>query len=341
MMTQVMDDPALRLLLMVNGYQVSQALHAAATLNLAHFVSDVPRDASAIATDAGTAPAPTYRLLRALASIGVFHETDDNHVAANDLSNLLRADDPASMRGWAVFVGRPMNWELWGDLINCVRTGEDAARHLHGASIWDVREGLEEENAIFNAAMGSLSGGVIPGILASGFDFQRFVRIVDVGGGNGTLLAAILGVNLSPRGTVFDLPHVVSGVAPLMAAAGLQDRCDAVSGNFFTDSVPSGADAYILKNIILDCTDEDAIRILRNVRDAMPTHGRLLIIEGMASAPDGNRASTFLDLQMLVATGGQVRTTAQWGALFASSGLSLLGVTPAGPTAFILETRAV
>lgn len=340
-MTQMMDNPTLKLLLLVNGYQVSQAIHAAATLKLADFAGDAPRSAEDIAADAGTAPEPTYRLLRALASIGIFEETDDNRFTANELSVLLRSDDPRSMRGWADFIGRPMHWQLWGDLVHCVQTGQDSARHLYGGSIWDVRAGMPEENAVFNAAMASLSGSVIPAILESGFDFNRFDWIVDVGGGNGTLLAAILGANPHPRGTVFDLPHVVSGVPAVAAAAGVEGRCDSVPGNFFAESVPPGADAYILKNVAHDCTDDDTSAILRNIRDAMLPTGRVIVIERMVSAPNGNRVSTFSDLNMLVATGGKERTTAQWEELFAASGLALVGVTPTAAAAFIIEARAV
>ncbi|MEX0782922.1 MAG: methyltransferase [Dehalococcoidia bacterium] len=339
-MTQLATTPGLALLQMINGYQVSQAIAAAAALRLADFVTHAPATAADVAARAGTSPRPTYRLLRALASVGIFDESQDQRFTANDLSQLLRSDTPGSLQGWAAFIGTALHREMWGDLAHSVETGQDAARHLHGASIWDLRAGRPEDNAIFNRAMASLSGPVIPAVLEA-YDFNRFDHIVDVGGGNGTLLAGILGANAHPRGTVFDLLHVVSAAEQVLTGAGVRDRCEAVPGSFFEDPVPAGADAYILKNVIHDCSDDDSLTILRNIRGVMRRDGRVLVIERLVSAPGGNPIGTFSDLNMLVATGGQERTTEEWRELLASAGLSLVSVTATSASAFIIEAEAV
>ena len=335
-MTQAVDNPTATLLGVINGYQVSQALSVAARLRLPDLVDSTPRDAESIATAAGTHARATYRLLRALTSVGVFEETADHRFTANAASDLLRSDRTPSYRGWATFIGRPAHWRYWGDLENVVRTGEPAPSHLDGETVWEAREKDPEENAVFNAAMASLSG-VSQQALATAFDFGRCQTIVDLGGGDGTLLIAILEQHPGPKGIVFDLPHVVREAEAKVEEAGLAGRLTLTGGNFFTEPVPPGADAYILKSVLHDCDDEESRGILSNVRDGMAPGGRILIIESVVAAERALRPVLFSDINMMVATGGCERTRAEWDALVESVGLRVAAVHPTASRFALIE----
>ena len=337
-MTQVNDDAAAATLLrLANGYQISQALHVAAELKVADLVGDTPVAAEDIAPRVGAHPGSLYRLLRALATVGVFRETDDRRFVATPLSDLLRTDHPRSLRAWPAFVGRPRFWQNWGDLLHCVRTGQDANHHLHGTDGWTYVADKPEESAAANAAFAASSRSVVPAIVAA-YDFARFQKIVDVGGGNGTLLTNILGATPRATGIVFDLPHVASAAAAVIRQAGLEGRCEAKGGSYL-DGVPPGGDAYILKSVLMDETAEEAAAILRKVRAAMGVRGTLLVMERLIGAPNEGQPDAMMDLEMLVATGGFVRRQDEWAAIFTDGGFTLDSVTPTGSRFHILEGR--
>jgi len=197
-MTQATDSAANALLRLANGYQISQALYVAAELKVADLVSDTPVSAEDIAPRAGAHRGSLYRLLRTLSTVGVFRETDDRRFVATPMSDLHRTDHPRSLRARPALLGRPYSWQNWGDLLHCVRTGQDAHHHLHGTDAWTFRADKPEETAAANAMFAALSRNVIPAILAA-YDFARFQKIVDEGGGNETLLTNILGA--TPRAT--------------------------------------------------------------------------------------------------------------------------------------------
>jgi hypothetical protein len=301
-MTQGADTLATTLLRLANGYQISQTIHVAAELRLADLIGDEPVSAVDIATRVGAHPGSLYRLLRALATVGIFRETDDRCFVASPMSDLLRTDRPRSMWGWPTFIGRPYHWQIWGNLLHSVRTGEDATHHLYGVDIWQYRADKPEESTVFNAAMSAVSRNVAPAIIAA-YDFTRFERIVDVGGANGALLAAILTASPRSTGVVFDLPYVVREAASVIQAAGLEGRCETAEGSYL-EGVPAGGDAYILKSVLMDSTDEEGAAILQNVRTAMGALGTLLVIEGVIGAPNEGQRDAFSDLMMLVGTGG-------------------------------------
>ena len=325
-MTTDSPRPAAALRRLVNGYQVTQAIHVAAVLGLADLVADGPRPSDDLAAATGTHPEALYRLLRALASVGLFREEAERRFALTDLGAGLRADAPASLAGWAAFVGDPYHWQAWGALLHSVRTGENAFRHVHGTDPWTFRARDPERSARFDRAMTSLSRQVTDAVLAA-YDFGRFGTVVDVGGGTGAFLAAVLARHPTLRGVLFDQPHVVAGAGPLLAAAGVADRCEVVAGSFF-EAVPGGGDAYVLKAILHDWEDADCVRILRACRRAMADGAALLVVERELGPPNEHPDAKFSDLNMLVAPGGRERTPAQYAALFEAAGFRFAGFTP-------------
>jgi hypothetical protein len=296
----------------IMGYQLSQALHVAATLNIVELLDGGPRTAAELAEAAGADPQALYRLLRALARAGVFEERADRVFALNDGAEQFR-----SARGQAAFIGRYHHWNTWSMLVESVRTGEPAFHAIYGASPWEWRQEHPEESALFDDFMTSTTRGVDETIVA-GFDFGRFSHVVDVGGGQGALLAAILRAHPAMTGTLFDQEHVVAG-APRI------ERCRVVAGNFF-EEIPRGGDAYVLKTVIHDWDDESSVRILRTCAAALEGDAQVLLVEHDLSDP----ATAFMDLQMLVMLGGRERSEDEYAALFAAAGLDYVGATSVG-----------
>jgi hypothetical protein len=337
-MSQPIEDPAGALLRLTNGYQVSQAIHVAATLKLADFIGDEPRHAGELAGALAVHENALYRLLRALATVGIFRETEDRAFVSTPISELLRSDHPRGMQGWPVFIGGAQHRAVWGDLLYSIQTGEDASRHIYGMSIWDWRAQQPGEATIFNNAMAALSNSVAEAVAAA-YDFDRFERIVDIGGADGTLLTAILAAHPRPHGVVFDLPKSVAEATPVIAAAGLSERCEAVAGSYF-DVIPPGAGAYLLKSVLHDCSDEDSRRILENIRKAMPADGAVLIVEALMQPAASTPRDAFSDLNMLVSNGGREREPGEWKTLLADAGFELTGITPTTTRFHVIEGRA-
>lgn len=323
---------------MVNGYQVSQALHVAATLRISDFLASSPRDATDLAEVTATHGPTLLRLMRALESVGVYACDDDGRYANTELGEQLRVDVPGSIAGWATYVGRPYYRQAWTALLDSVRTGENAFAAVHGTPVWEYRQLHPEEQVIFDGAM-TATAGVVAEAVASSYDFARFGTVADLGGGVGTLLAAILERYPAVHGVLFDQPDVVAGAEPVLQAAGVTDRCQVVGGSFF-DSVPTGADAYLLKAVIHDWLDAESITILRTCRRAMRDDATLLLVEQLIGQGPDPVQTAFSDLNMLVSPGGQERTLEQYGALLDASGFSLTGVTETGTPVFVIEAQA-
>jgi hypothetical protein len=310
---------SLELMRLINGYQVSQVIHVAASFGIADLLKDGPRPSAEIAEATGTDTRSMHRLLRALASAGVVEEQPDSRFSLTDIGECLRSDSPHSRAAWACYIGRPYVWQPWGELRHSVTTGETAFRHMHGTGVWDWRAERPEETEIFDAAMTELSGGAVDAI-SDAFDFSRFGCIVDLGGGQGALLAGILTRHKGTKGILYDLPHVVTGAPDVLRANGVADRCHVVGGNMFS-AVPSGGDAYILKSVLMDEDDARVCTILRACRSAIGASGRLVVIERLVAEP--NRREVNLDIAMLVITGGRERTLEEFSALFAEAGFEL------------------
>ena len=328
------DGPTLPQL--VNGYRAAQAIHVAAVLGIADQLAEGPRTADELADAVGANPDSLYRLLRALASVGVVEELDGRRFALADLGQGLRSDTPGSLAGWAVYVGRPPFWDSWGALLHSVRTGENAFRHLHGESVWDYRAARPEEQAVFDRAMAAITGAANRSVLDA-YDFGRFATVVDVGGGNGTLLAGVLERHDGVQGVLFDQPQVAAAANEVLAP--YAGRYRILGGNFF-ESVPAGGDAYVLKAIIHDWEDPEAIAILRACREAMAPEATVLLVERDLGPPNAAPEAKFSDLNMLVNPGGRERTYDEFGRLFEQAGLRLIGSVPSASDWAVFEARA-
>jgi hypothetical protein len=321
------ETPSVTLRRLVNGYQVSQALHVAATLGIADELAAGPRTSDELATAVGAHADALYRVLRALATVGVLHEEDGRRFALTPVGECLRSDADEPVGGWAAMIGRPYIWRAWDGLAESVRTGENAFERLHGVDPWTYRTRDPEEGAIFDRAMSDLARRAHRSTLEA-VDFSPFGTVVDVGGGNGALLVALLEAHPQMRGVLLDLPHAVAVAQHRIAENGLEDRCEAIVGSFF-DGVPTGGDAYVLRAILHDWDDDEAVAILRRVRSAMSAEATLVVIERDLGPPNAVPETKFSDLNMFVVPGGRERTVDEYGALFAASGFRLVDARPA------------
>jgi O-methyltransferase domain/Dimerisation domain len=332
----VTSDSRLNLLGLINGFQITQAIHVAATLRIADHLNDGARSASELAALTKSHPDTLYRLLRALAAVGVFREDEGRKFALTPMGDCLRTDSTTPLGAWAEAVGSPYYWQAWGHLLHSVQTGENAFQHLNGSDVWKFRAEHPEQGATFDRAMTQLSRGGAEAVIGA-YDFSAFRHIVDVGGGHGLMLAAILRAHPHMRGTLFDQPHVVARAKSVLAERGVVERCDIVGGSFF-ETVPEGADAYLMRVVIHDWEDDEAIAILKVCRRAMGETAKLLLIERLIAPPNEMPAAKFADLNMLVLPGGRERTREGFSDLFASSGFELTRVFPAG-THNVIEAR--
>ena len=331
------DEPSPRdiMLELMNAFRASQAIHVAATLGVADLLQDGPRSVDELAQATGTYAPTLYRLLRALASVGVFAEQPDGQFRATPLAEYLRTNAPRSLRAWAMQIGQQYLWRSWGHLLHSVRTGEPAFPELYGATAWEYRQAHPEEDAVFNAAMTALSAGVVEAIVQS-YDFSNVGVLMDVGGGEGVLLAAILAANSNLHGVLFDQPHIVTGAKDLLERASVADRCEVVAGSFF-ESVPGGADAHLLKSIVHDWGDTATVKILRACRASIADSGRLLVVEPIIRPGNEPDPAKFSDLNMLVMLGGQERTADDFERLYAEAGFRLTDIISTGSSMAIVE----
>jgi hypothetical protein len=332
------EAPAAELRRLVNGYQVSQAIHVAATLGIADRLAGGPCGSDELAVATGTDPGALYRLLRALASVGVFTELDDRRFELTAVGQHLRAAAAPTLHGWAAFIGRPYYWEAWSHLLDSVRTGENAFRLTHGMGPWEYRAAWPDEGAIFDRAMSSLTGQVSAAVVKA-YDFTPFRRVVDVGGGSGAFVAELLSAYPTVSAVVFDQPHVVANLEPVLAGGPLADRCTVVSGDFFS-GVPEGADAYVLKSVIHDWPDAESIEILAACRAAGGTGSTILLVERALAGPNEGPDNKFSDLNMLVGPGGKERTVDAYRTLFEAAGCRLTRVVPTASPVMVLEATA-
>ena len=331
-------EAALELHRLLNGFEVTQAIHVAAVLGVADHIEAEPRPIAEIAAAVDAHAGALYRLLRALAALGIFREHDDRRFSTTAMGACLRVDSPHPVGPHAIFVGQKNQWDAWAGLLHSVRTGENAFRAVHGMSSWDYRTRHPEQNAIFNAAMTGNSRRVEEAIVAA-YDFGRFRRVADIGGGQGSLLATLLQANDKLHGLLFDLPHVVATASPLIAAAGVANRCELVGGDMLV-SVPGGCDAYVMKYVVHDWADEPCRRILRSCHAAMTRDARLIVIDRLLGAPNEDPAVKLADLHMLVGPGGQERTLAEFAALFHAERLRIAEVRPTGsPVSLLILER--
>ena len=330
-------DEFVELMGVVRGYQRSRAVTVAAELGIADLLRDGPRSVADLAAAASVHAPTLYRLLRALAAIGIFTEEADRHFRLSPMGEFLRRDHPLSVDPAARMFGADYQWLAWGELPHSVQTGENAAVHALGTDVWEYRRRHPGHGEVFDATMRTLSRGDNTALLAA-HDFRPYETIADIGGGTGAVLAAILSAHPAIRGILVDRPHVLAGAGPVLRGARVADRVTVVPGDFF-DGVPGGADAYLLVRILHDWADDDAVRILRGVRAAMAPDSRLLVLDAVVGPPNEDPLVKFMDLMMLVSAGGRERTEAEWGQLLAAGGLAVAGTTRLTPNKHLIEAH--
>ncbi|WP_433281317.1 methyltransferase [Pseudonocardia xinjiangensis] len=320
---------ASRLLEIVNGSWMTQATRVAAELGVPDLLAEGPRSAEDLAAATHTHAPSLYRLLRALATLEICREREDGTFELTPMGALLRSDAEGSLRSWTIYWGREV-WTEWGHLLDSVTTGRSAREIVSGTSHFDPLRQNPSRAAIFNAAMAEHTRLTTRGIV-SGYEFAENSRIVDVGGGYGELLAAVLVANPTVDGVLFDLPHAIEKAPPYLEKCGVAGRCTLLSGNFF-EEVPANADVYVLKNVLHDWDDEQGHDILATCRRAMTASSKLLVIErlvpGTMQAEPEHRLLARADLHMLVAHAALERTESHFRELLGSAGFTISRVTP-------------
>ncbi|ALG08362.1 methyltransferase [Kibdelosporangium phytohabitans] len=333
------ESPTNDLMEMVVGGCTAQAIYTAAKLGVADVLAEGPRTADEIAAEVGANPDGTYRLLRALTTRSIFAEQPGKRFTLTPMADALRSDAPNSVRALVLMAGHPITWETWGELTHSVVTGEPAFWKLRGMRVFEYLARDEEYADLFNQAMTFSSNIETPTILDA-YDFSRFGTIVDVGGGQGRLLAAILQAAPNANGILFDMESVTASAPPVLAEAGVADRCVIHSGSFF-DTIPTGGDAYVLKHVLHDWPRDKALEILRSVRASVGEHGELLLLALVLPDDDSPHLGKLVDLDLLLEFGGRHRTTEEYRELLAAAGFELRRVVPTAGAASVVEAVPV
>jgi hypothetical protein len=317
---------------MICGDWLAQGVYVAARLELADLLAAGPLTAAELAGRCGADASALFRLLRMLASVGVFAEQDDGRFGLTPMAELLQRQRPGSAWALAMMMGEEHH-AAWGQLLYSVQTGKPAFDHVHGKPVFRYLAENPRAAAIFDGAMTGIHGQETAAMLDA-YDFAGVGTLMDVGGGNGSLLRATLGRHATLQGILYDLPHVVERARPGLADLG--GRLQTIGGDFF-QSVPTGADAILMRHIIHDWSDDESLAILRNCRAALPPSGKLLLVECVI--PPGNVHSwgKQLDVNMLVMTTGKERTEEEYRRLYTAAGFRLNRIVPTATEMSVIE----
>jgi len=330
--------PPIALIQMLFGKHITYCLSAVARLGVADHMTAGPVHVDHLAEKTSSHAPSLYRVMRALASLDVFEELSAKRFALKPIGDLLRADNPNSMRYSAIQMGERWSTRAMEHFTDTVRTGEDGVTKAFGRNVFELFSESPEEAEVFNKSMTAFSSVLVDPIVAS-YDFLSIDCMADVGGGHGYLLASILNKNPQMRGVVYDLPEVVAGGPREPHFSGCQDRVEFEAGSFF-ERVPSGCDAYIMKFILHDWSDGHCRTILSLIREQLPPQGRVLVCEQVLDPSPVPSPGKLLDIEMLAMTvGGKERTAAEFSDLFASAGLRLVRIVETGSPVSILEAR--
>ena len=321
------------------GYIVSTALHVAVRLKIADRLAGGPRSAAELAQETGTNAEALYRVLRLLASVGIFREEQGQArtFAQTDASALLQSNQPGTMYAMALWMADPFHLRVYADAMHSVVTGQPAADKTVGMPVFEYLSRDRELSETFNNAMTSFSASVIPAVLDA-YDFSGIDTLVDVAGGHGHVLTSILQRYPSMRGILGDLDHVLAGAETRIRDQGVADRVRTEPIDFFK-AVPAGGDAYIMKHIIHDWDDDRAVTILKNIRKAMKPGGRVILLESVLQSDNEPDFGKLIDLEMLLMPGGRERTEEEFRALFARAGFTLARVVRTASPLSVLEAR--
>ena len=330
-----------QMLQFITGYWVSKLVYVAARLNLADHLREGPRSAEQLASKVGAEPKRVMRCMRALASVGIFAQGGDGRFESTPLSETLCSDRPDSMRDFALMMIESHNWRAWDKLLDGVVKGGIPFDDVHGKACFEYLTENPDDEAIFARSMTSLSSIENPAV-ADAYDFSAHSMLVDVGGSRGHLLAVVLGHHRGVKGTLFDQPQIVEQAqgAGFLTQGELAERVTFTGGNFF-ESVPEGADAYMMKYILHDWDDEKCVRILSNCREAMAPGGRVLVVDSVIQPGNRQEWGKLMDINMLVLTGGRERTEVEFAELSSRAGLRLERViATACPLSIVVAERA-
>ncbi|MBO0722409.1 MAG: methyltransferase [Blastocatellia bacterium] len=320
---------------MSQGATITTALSLAATLGIADHLADGPRGIGELAQATSTHPRSLYRLLRLLSSMGVFAEIQPDIFALTPLGECLRSGVPGSLRSMLMMSGLKIRFHTFAEALHSVRTGEPVFERTTGMEFFDYLAAHPEEGEIFNKAMSDFSRSISSAVVQA-YDFSGIGKIIDIGGGHGSLLTTILQGFPNLTGILFDSPHVAESARQTIAAAGLADRCEILGGDFF-QSVPAGGDVYLMKSIIHDWNDERAVTILKNCRRAMANSSRLLLIEMILPAGAELHPGKFVDFIMLTNHGGLERREDEHEKILQEAGFRLNRVIPTASPMSIIE----
>jgi O-methyltransferase domain/Dimerisation domain len=332
--TSQVVPPHIQLIQMGRAHIVSRAVYAAAKLGLADQLASGPKNAIELAGPMNVHGPSLHRLMRTLASLGILTEQPEQRFALTGLGEALKTGAPGSARSSVIFSGSP-SLSGWDNVVYSVQTGKTGFEKAQGLAFFDYLAQHPEDASLFSEMMVGLNDQEPPAVAAA-YDFSIFQAIVDVGGATGNMLAAVLSRHAGPHGILFDRPHVVKDAPALLDTKGVRDRVTIQPGNFF-ESVPDGADAYILSHILHDWDEDQCLTILGHVRKAMKPAGRLLIVEMVLPSGDAPHPGKILDLTMLVQMGGQERTESEYASLLGMAGFRLTQVVPTSSAANIVE----
>lgn len=339
-MTQPQEmPPQAKIFDIITGFWLSRMICETARLGLADLVKDGPKSVAELAVATGAHERSLYRVMRVLSSVGIFAEAESGRYGATPMSDTLRRDVPGSLRAFVMAELGQEHFVGWGNLMHSIKTGEIAFDNHYGESAWEYYAKNPEHAAVFNDAMTGMTEMVNAAIVAA-YDFSGINKLIDIGGSHGAMMSAILRANPSMRGVVFDLPHVAEGAGARLSAEGVADRCEIVSGDFFKEVTPGG-DAYIMKFIIHDWDDEKSIAIMKNIHRAMTDGGKLMLVEQIVAAGNEPSFAKFIDINMMVMTGGCERTEAEFSKLFDASGFKLTRVVPTESPFCVIEASKV
>jgi ubiquinone/menaquinone biosynthesis C-methylase UbiE len=314
---------------------VTQALRVVAELGVADLLANGARSVDELAAETGAHAPSLYRFMRALAGCGVFAETEGRVFELTPMAELLRAGVEGSMRDLAIFMGADWHWRVWGDAPYSARTGKVAWEHVHGKEVFPYFAENREAARVFDNAMTGFSKMVSKAVIEA-YDFSSIKKLADIAGGHGSLLAAILRANPHLGGLLFDVPQVIAGAQRYVEAEGMGHAIELASGDFF-ESVPTGADAYMMKHIIHDWDDQRALSILRNCHRAMPEDGKLLLVEMVVPTGNEPHLSKIQDLEMMLSPGGLERTEGEYRELLAAAGFELTRIIPTASPMSVIE----
>lgn len=332
---------------LISGYCITQLIYVATKLGIADLLKDGPKSIKELADITRTDESALYRVLRALTSVGLFAEAEDEKsFKMTDFAIPLQTDAPNSVRNNIIINGEEFVWKPWGELLYAVETGKSPFEKVFDMNLFQYFEKAPQAGDIFNKCMSNNTKSVIDSILEN-YDFSSYQKVIDIGGGTGTFITSILRRYPYIQGVLFDVPHVVDRAKEIINKWGLANRCEIIGGEFFV-SVPSGGDAYILKNIIHDWDDEQAVKILKNCRKAMNGKEKLILVEIVLEpnnpgiSEEHYQTNTLFDVHMMILTaGGRERTEKEFRNILKTSGYELERIININSSLSVLECKPI